>query len=85
MRVEVRHGSKPEAVLSFRWETIGDVPMSLLPHRRISDIRVPGLQRRGIEIELPPVSDARYGVFHFPGEHVAVYSGFRTEWLTARP
>jgi hypothetical protein len=30
------------------------------------------------------VSDVWYGVYRFPGEHVAVYAGYRTEWVTLR-
>jgi hypothetical protein len=86
MRVEIRHGSKPEAVLSLRWETLDGRPVALLPRRKLADIRtIAGLPRRGVEIELPPASDARYGVYHFAGEHVSVMAGFRTEWTTAHP
>jgi len=90
MRVEIRHGKRPESVLSIRWETVemGDArkAISLLPNRRIGDLKaVPGvLRQRGIQIELPPTSDVEYGVYHFPGEHVALYAGFRTEWVTLR-
>jgi hypothetical protein len=53
----------------------------------VNDITINGvgLRQRGMEIELPPASDARYGVYHFKGEHVALDTGFRTEWTTARP
>jgi hypothetical protein len=90
MRVEIRHGKHPESVLSIRWETIeigGErKAVILLPNRRVGGLKVleGTLKQRGIQIELPPVSDERYGVYYFPGEHVAVYAGYRTEWVTAR-
>jgi hypothetical protein len=90
MRVEIRHGKKPESVLSIRWETVEidgvRKTIALLPNRRVSALKVAEgvLRQRGIEIELPPVTDVGYGVYHFPGEHVALYAGFRTEWVTLR-
>jgi hypothetical protein len=89
MRVEIRHGKRPESVLSIRWENIeidGErKAVTLLPNRRV-DLKVSDgtLRQRGVEIELPPVSDVWYGVYRFPGEHVAVYAGYRTEWVTLR-
>jgi hypothetical protein len=93
MRVEQRHGSRPEVMIALRWETIEvngiKGPIALRPDRRLKDDlkslneRV-GLARRGVEIELPPPSDLLHGVYHFPGKQVVVESGFRTEWTTVR-
>jgi hypothetical protein len=92
MRVELRHGSRPEVVITLRWETIEiggtKAPIFLRPDRRISNLKAlnerVGLARRGIEIELPPPGDLLHGVYHFPGQQVVVESGFRTEWTTVR-
>lgn len=91
MRVETRHGSRPEVVIALRWETIemnGAMrPITLLPNRRLGDLKIAervGIRRRGVEIELPAASDTRHGVYHFPGHDVVVESGFRTEWTTAQ-
>lgn len=35
--------------------------------------------------ELPLPGKGRYGVFHFSGTGAVMASGFRTEWLTAKP
>jgi hypothetical protein len=92
MRVEIRHTRKPEAVLSLRWETVAIAgerkAIALLPNRHVERLKDAGfdlLRRRGVEIELPPASDVQYGVYHFAGDHVAIYPGFRTEWTTAVP
>jgi hypothetical protein len=91
MRVETRHGSRPEVVIALRWETIEidgvEAPVALRPDRRIKDLRIGdrvGLGRRGIEIELPAASDTLHGVYHFPGREVVVEAGYRTEWTVAR-
>lgn len=90
MRVEIRHDKHPESALSLRWETIEidgvRKPIELLPNRRAGAVKTiaGGLRQRGVEIELPPESDMRYGVYRFPGEHIAVHPGLRTEWTTAR-
>jgi hypothetical protein len=91
MRLETRHGRSPETVVSLRWETLEiggtKVALSLLPKRKTADLKTPatGVRQRGIEIELPAPSDVRHGVYHFPGEHPVVESGYRTEWTTAGP
>jgi hypothetical protein len=91
MRVEQRHGSRPEVVITLRWETIDlegrKSPIFLRPDRRMADLRIGdriGLARRGIEIELPPPSDLLHGLYRFPGREAVVESGFRTEWTTVR-
>jgi hypothetical protein len=83
MRVELRHGARPQVTISLRWETIDGngarAPLALVP-------RTATLPRGGrVEIVLPAVSDARYGVYHFPGAQAVMEAGFRTEWTTARP
>jgi hypothetical protein len=92
MRVELRHGSRPEVVIALRWETIElggrKSPIALLPARKLADLKVITeritMARRGVEIELPPESDRLHGVYHFPGRRAVVESGFRTEWKTLR-
>jgi hypothetical protein len=91
MRVEARHGARPEVVIALRWETIEvdgmKSPVFLRPDRRLKDLRIgdrAGLNRRGVEIELPPPSDLLHGFYHFPGRQVVVEAGYRTEWTTVR-
>jgi hypothetical protein len=91
MRVELRHGSRPQVVMALRWETIEvdgiRAPIALLPKRSIADLKIGdrvGLNRRGVEIELPPASDSLHGVYRFPGREVVVEAGYRTEWTTVR-
>lgn len=92
MRVEMRHGNRPEVVISLRWETIElggmKAPLALLPARKLADLKVVTervvLARRGVEIELPPESDRLHGVYRFPGQQTVMESGFRTEWKTLR-
>lgn len=91
MRVEVRHGSRPEVVIALRWETIElegiRAPIALRPDRRLKDLKIGdrvGLNRRGVEIELPSPSDLLHGVYHFPGSQAVVEAGYRTEWTTVR-
>jgi hypothetical protein len=92
MRVEIRHGSRPEVVIALRWETIElqgmPAPIALLPSRKLADLKTVTervvLARRGVEIELPPESDRLHGVYRFPGRQVVVERGFRTEWKTLR-
>ena len=79
MRVEVRHGRRPEVVLALRRETIEigrtKAAVALLP--------VITMRRRAV-IELPPESDRMHGVYRFTGQQAVVESGFRTEWKTLR-
>jgi hypothetical protein len=89
MRVETGH-TRRELTIALHWETLErdgiPTPFWAIPTRRPSDLRTfgrPGLQRRGMEIELPLPSEGRYGVYHFPGERAVVESGFLTEWSTA--
>lgn len=91
MRVETRHGSRPEVLIALRWETIElngiKAPIALRPDRRLADLKIGdrvALARRGVEIELPPPSDLLHGLYHFPGHQVVVESGFRTQWTTVR-
>jgi hypothetical protein len=91
MRVEVHHVKPVEFTIVLRWETFEvdgrKLPLSLIPNRRTKPEEVPHgvLRTRGVEIELPLPGEDRYQVYHFPGSHPVVYSGLRTEWLTARP
>jgi hypothetical protein len=89
MRVEVRHGRSADTMVALRWEAMERngvrMPLSLGPQRKTVDLKIgdPGrLGKRGVEIELPLAADSQYGVYHFPGEHAVVESGFRTEWTT---
>jgi hypothetical protein len=89
IRTEVRHASPPDFTLVLRWETVEidgvKKPLNLLPNRAAGRLAVNEPQRlihRGIEIELPRPGEDHYGVYHFPGEHATIESGFRTEWLT---
>jgi len=88
MRVELRHGMRPELTVALRWETVqlGDsaVPFPLTPDRRPADLQtstVSGMWRR-TEIELPRPNESAYGVYHFFGENASMPKGFRTDWLT---
>jgi hypothetical protein len=92
MRVETRHGHSPDTVVAIRWESLDvdgtKIVPSLLPKRKIADLKIGervGLLTRGDVIELPYPSDIRYGVYHFPGEHPVIESGFLMEWTTVRP
>jgi hypothetical protein len=92
MRVEVHHPAPPEFSIALRWETVEidgvKLPLSLRPSRQVSVAGAAAkgmLHPRGILIELPRPGEERYQTYHFPGSRVALYSGFRTEWLTARP
>ena len=98
MRVEVRYPS-PQVTIALRWEMLDlggrAVPLQLIPNREIrqgsSGIQlggiaaIPGLKRRGVEFELPLPGEERYGIYHFPGNHHVVESGWRTEWVTVKP
>jgi hypothetical protein len=91
MRVEVHHPKPVEFTIALRWETVEvkgvKLPLTLRPNRQVSiHEATKGLLRpRGVAIELPLPGEERYQVYHFPGENVVLYSGFRTEWWTARP
>jgi hypothetical protein len=93
MRVEIRHSHPAQFTVALRWETIVvdgvKMPFSVLPNRRAAadpgKAGAGGLRRRGFEIELPLPGEGRYGVFHFSGEGAVMQSGYRTEWLTAKP
>ena len=93
MRVETRHSVQPEYTIALRWESVEidgvKMPISLRPDRQpgISVSGLPGalvaMRRRGMAIELPRPGEGAYGVYH--SRVGRVESGFRTEWLTARP
>jgi hypothetical protein len=92
MRVEIRHSHPAQFTVALRWETLVvdgvKMPFSVLPNRRAGDVKMAGLgglRRRGMEIELPLPGEGRYGVYHFSGAETVLQSGFRTEWLTAKP
>ena len=91
MRVETRWGPPAEITFALRWETVevdGTLtPIELKPSHRVQPTRATrgGLQQRGIEIELPLPGEERYQIYHVSGEHGALDSGFRSEWVTAKP
>ena len=92
MRVETEYAPHRSHTVALRWETIqaGDrmSPLFLLPNRRPANPRTGtggALRRRGMEIELPVPSEARYGVFHIAPDRKTLESGFRSEWFTAKP
>jgi hypothetical protein len=92
MRVEIRYSHPAEFTLALRWETLDvdgvKMPFSVLPNRRAAEpgrAGAGGLRRRGMEIELPLPGEGQYGVYHFSREGAVMESGFRTEWLTAKP
>ena len=91
MRVETRWGPPAEITFALRWETVGIdgtlTPIELKPSHRVQPTRATrgGLQQRGIEIELPLPGEERYQIYHVSGEHGALDSGFRSEWVTAKP
>jgi hypothetical protein len=90
MRVETRWGPPAESTFALRWETVEvdgtPTPIELRPSHRVQPTRATrgGLQQRGIEIELPLPGEERYQIYHVSGEHGALDSGFRTEWVTAK-
>jgi hypothetical protein len=91
MRVETRWRHPVEITIALRWETVEvdgtPTPIRLMPKRVSSPPRTPlgVLQRRGMVIELPLPGEERYSIYHVNGEHGVLESGFRSEWLTARP
>ena len=90
MRVETRHVRPYEVTVSLRWETIeqngANSSVVLRPAHRIPAVSPgDGLRPRGMEIELPPPGESRYGVYRFAGEHPPPQTGLRTEWITAQP
>ena len=91
MRVETRWQHPVETTIALRWETVEvdgtPAPIRLTPKRVPPPVRNPlgSLQRRGIPIELPLPGEERYGVYRVSGEHGVLDSGFRSEWLTAKP
>jgi hypothetical protein len=91
MRVETRWGPSTEITFAFRWETVEvdgtPTPIELKPSQRVQPTRPNrgGLQQRGIEIVLPLPGEERYQIYHVSGEHGALDSGFRSEWITAKP
>jgi hypothetical protein len=91
MRVEVHHLKPVEFTISLRWETIEvdgvKTPLWLAPNRRMATPEATkGLLRpRGVPITLPLAGEERYQSYSFPGSHVSLFAGFRTEWLTASP
>ncbi len=89
MRVEVRHTGHPDVTVALCWETIEIDGVArrllLVPNRESRSWKRFGsgaLPSRGMEIELPQRGEESYGVFHFPGEHAIIQSGFRSEWHT---
>ena len=62
-------------------------PIEFKPSQRVQPTRTTrdGLQQRGIEIELPLPGEERYQIYHVSGEHGALESGFRSQWVTAKP
>ena len=91
MRVEMAH-PKPETTIALRWETVeaggAQVPITLRPDHRVGTLKkiaTTAARMKGIEIELPPPGETRYGVYHFPGERAVVPAGFQTEWITIEP
>jgi hypothetical protein len=92
MRVETRHSLPVEITVALRWETIevdgASIPLSMIPDRQTGGLKIGGpgiLRTRGVEIDLPLPGEGYYAIFHFKGEHAVMESGFRSEWLTARP
>lgn len=92
MRVETRYSKSPEVVIALRWEMVEaggtPSPVWLAPSRRLNTLKTiaeGAVRTRGIEIELPPPNEGRYGIYRFPGEQPVVPGGFRTEWLTIEP
>jgi hypothetical protein len=91
MRVETRWRHPVEITFALRWETVEvdgtPKPLRLTPKRLPPPVRNPlgVLQRRGIPIELPLPGEERYAVYRVGGEHGVLESGFRSEWLTAKP
>jgi hypothetical protein len=93
MRVEALYAARPQVTVALRWETVqvggAMVPFFLLPNRRaVANVKTGGsgaLRRRGMEFELPLPGEGQYGVFHLPGQRAVLESGFRSEWVTAKP
>jgi hypothetical protein len=82
--------SAREITFALRWETVevDETPTPIeLPSHRVQPTRATrgGLQQRGIEIELPLPGEERYRIYHVSGEHGALDSGVRSEWVTAKP
>jgi hypothetical protein len=91
MRVETQWGPPAQVTFALRWETVEvdgiPTPIKLNPNRRVQPQRTTGggLQRRGVEIELPLAGEERYFIYHMKGEQGVLETGSRSEWITARP
>lgn len=91
MRVETDWGPPAQVTFAFRWETVEvdgtAIPISLTPYHRVQvqPASRGGLQRRGIEIQLPLPGEERYYIHQMRGEQAVLQTGSRSEWITATP
>jgi hypothetical protein len=91
MRVQTLWGPPAETTFALRWETVevngAPVAIDLKPRSRVQVTVASrdGLQQRGVEIQLPLPGEERYGSYHASGQQGVLATGFRSEWVTARP
>ena len=88
--MELKHAGSGEYTVALRWETLQaggqTVPLNLKPDRHMASLKAVArgvLQRRGMEIELPPPNEERDAIYHFPGQQAGVRPGLRSAWTTA--
>jgi len=91
MRVETQWGPPAQVTFAWRWETVEvdgiAIPIRLNPKHRVSvePASRGGLQRRGVEIQLPLPGEERYYVSQMQGEPAVLHTGSRSEWVTTAP
>jgi hypothetical protein len=91
MRVETQWRPSAQVTFALRWETVEvdgtATPIRLNPNHRVQvqPATQGGLQRRGVEIQLPLPGEERYYITQIEGEQGVLDTGSRSEWITARP
>jgi hypothetical protein len=91
MRVETQWGPPAQVTFALRWETVEvdgtAIPIGLNPYRRVQvqPASRSGLQRRGVEIQLPLPGEDRYYLYEMTGKQAVLHSGSRSDWITVTP
>lgn len=91
MRVETQWGPPAQVNFALRWETVEvdgtATPIRLNPNHRVQvqPVTRGGLQRRGVEIQLPLPGEERYYLYQIRGGQGILDTGSRSEWITAAP